>query len=107
MPIVRPLVGAFGLVCGLTLSERLRCRELLHVDSGHQTGFITSVTFSGLPAYRTIVSTEQRGSWMGCEVFCKQPGAPVDAGFRLASGCVRIAHPLHSSGALACPNLLV
>jgi hypothetical protein len=49
VPLVRPLVATFRLVCGLTLSEHLRCGELLHLDSGLQNRFITSVTFSSDP----------------------------------------------------------
>jgi hypothetical protein len=49
VPLVRSLVATFRLVCGLTLSEHLRCGELLHLDSGLQSGFITSVTFSSDP----------------------------------------------------------
>jgi hypothetical protein len=30
VPLVRPLVATLRLVCGLTLSEHLRCGELFH-----------------------------------------------------------------------------
>jgi hypothetical protein len=49
LPLLRPLVGTLRVVCGLTLSEHLRCGELLHLDSGLQNGFITSVTFFSDP----------------------------------------------------------
>jgi hypothetical protein len=44
---------------------------------------------------------------MGCEVFGKKPGAPVDAGIRLASRCLLRAHPLLASGVLECSDIFI
>jgi hypothetical protein len=66
---------------------------------------ITSVTFSGLPAWPTIAQSVQRGSWMGCGVFWQKSGTPMDAGLRLASGRAHVTHALLDACALARPNI--
>lgn len=67
---------------------------------------ITSVTFLDLRVITHNDSNECSGEvGMGCEGFCNKPGVLVDADFRLAAGCPRIAPLVLTSSILAGPDI--
>jgi hypothetical protein len=64
------------------------------------------VTFLDLRVITHNDSNECSGEvGMGCEGFCNKPGVPVDADFRLAAGCPRIAPLLLTSSILPGPDI--